>query len=160
MSTYKLLIFLSLFIFSTTTGIDVAFAEPYNAQSRISRVPKKMLKHKKKPRHQKQGKFYGLASYYGHESGNVTAMGKRFDPLQLSAACRRFPLGTQIKVTNQKTHKSVIVTVTDRGPYVKGRVLDLSLGAFKKIASQKQGVIPVSFEPVSKIGRKNQIEVN
>ena len=149
MVTYKFLIFLTLFIFSATTGIDAAFAEPYNAQSKISRVPKKMLKLKKKQRHQKQGKFYGLASYYGRESGNVTAMGKRFNPLQLSAACRRFPLGTQIRVTNQKTHKSVTVTVTDRGPYVRGRVLDLSLGAFKKIASQKQGVIPVSFEPIS-----------
>jgi rare lipoprotein A len=71
----------------------------------------------------------GLASYYGYESGARTAMGTRFKPLGLSAAHRTLPLASMAMVTNLRNHKSVVVLINDRGPHIKGRIIDLSLGA-------------------------------
>ncbi|HBW98858.1 MAG TPA: septal ring lytic transglycosylase RlpA family lipoprotein, partial [Pseudoalteromonas sp.] len=62
-----------------------------------------------------------------------------------TAAHLELPFGTKVKVTNLANNKSVIVRINDRGPYVKGRVIDLSLGMFKKIADPKVGVIDVSI---------------
>lgn len=78
-------------------------------------------------------KAVGIASWYGYESGNTTAMGTRFNPMNLTAAHRTLPLPSRVRVTNLKNHKVVIVTVNDRGPYAKGRILDLSLAAARAI---------------------------
>jgi rare lipoprotein A len=85
----------------------------------------------------------GWASYY--KSGHRTANGERFNPSGLTAAHRSLPFGTKVKVTNLKTGKSVIVRINDRGPFVKGRVIDLSLGAAKLIGLTRSGVAKVSF---------------
>ena len=98
----------------------------------------------------------GIASYYGtpsdgygYVSGRMTtASGQRFIPSGLTTAHRSLPFGTRLKVTNQRNGKSVIVTVNDRGPFVGGRVLDLSSGSFSKIASLGQGVANVCFSRV------------
>jgi rare lipoprotein A len=83
----------------------------------------------------------GMASYYKH--GKRTANGERFDPHGMTAAHRTFPFGTRVLVTNLKTGKSVIVRINDRGPFSKGRVIDLSLGAAKVVGLTQSGVAKV-----------------
>ena len=73
----------------------------------------------------------GMASYYKH--GKRTANGERFNPHGYTAAHRTLPFGTRVLVTNLKNGKSVIVRINDRGPFTKGRVIDLSLGAAKVV---------------------------
>jgi len=91
----------------------------------------------------------GQASYYGNEfHGRKTANGEQFDQGKLTAAHRTLPFGTRLKVTNTQTGKSVQVRVNDRGPFVKGRIIDLSSSAFKAIASINAGVVPVRIQVV------------
>ncbi|HLZ04683.1 MAG TPA: septal ring lytic transglycosylase RlpA family protein [Bradyrhizobium sp.] len=71
--------------------------------------------------------FSGIASMYGNESGRQTASGQRFNENAMTCAHRSLPFGTKLRVTHGS--RSVIVTVNDRGPFVRGRVLDLSTGA-------------------------------
>jgi len=75
--------------------------------------------------------FSGVASYYGSESGNRTASGQRMNPSAMTAAHRTLPFGTQVRVTHGG--RSVVVTINDRGPFVRGRVLDLSTAAARAI---------------------------
>lgn len=84
------------------------------------------------------GSFAGKASYYGSESGSRTASGARFNPMGLTAAHRTLPFGTRLKVTH--AGRSVVVTVNDRGPFIRGRVLDLSKGAAHAIGLTRRGV--------------------
>jgi rare lipoprotein A len=71
----------------------------------------------------------GLASVYSHESGNRTASGQRLNPGDLTAAHRSLPIGTKVKVTNKRNGQSVVVTINDRGPFVRGRVIDVTPAA-------------------------------
>lgn len=84
------------------------------------------------------------ASYYSQPQ--ETASGESFDPVDLTAAHRTLPFNTEIRVTNVKTGKSVVVRINDRGPYVDGRCIDLSRSAFKAIAPLGSGVIDVRYE--------------
>lgn len=88
-------------------------------------------------------KSIGWASYY--KSGKVTANGERFNPHGLTAAHRSLPFGTKVQVTNPRTGRSVVVRINDRGPFIKGRVIDLSLGAAKVIGLHKSGVAKVTY---------------
>jgi rare lipoprotein A len=91
----------------------------------------------------------GRASWYGKwHKGRKTASGVRFDPQQYTAAHRKLPLGTQVRVTNLETDKSVIVTINDRGPYVKNRVIDLSAAAAERLGMVRQGTAKVRIEIV------------
>lgn len=91
----------------------------------------------------------GLASYYGNEfQARKTSSGEVFDQAKKTAAHRTLPFGTRLKVTNTHNSRSVVVRVNDRGPFAKGRVIDLSSSAFKTIASLNAGVIPVRIEVV------------
>lgn len=84
----------------------------------------------------------GDVSHYGYNlHGSQTATGGRFDQWAMTAAHKTLPFGSVVRVTNKENGKSVTVKINDRGPYIKGRVLDLSRGAFLKIAPQKQGVL-------------------
>ena len=88
------------------------------------------------------------ASYYGHMDGyawQTMANGEAMDPNAMITAHRSLPFGTRLRVTNQSNGKSVVVRVTDRGPFVAGRSLDLSYGAFSKIAHPGQGVANVCY---------------
>jgi len=85
-----------------------------------------------------------VASYYGFESGKKTANGERFNPLGMTAAHRTLPFGTMLRVTYQG--RSVVVRITDRGPFIKGRTIDLSLGAARAIGLTARGVAPVTIE--------------
>ena len=79
-----------------------------------------------------------VASHYGAESGNRTANGERFDGTSMTAAHKTLPFGTKLRVTYQG--KSVVVRVNDRGPFIRGRDLDLSAAAARKIGLTKAGV--------------------
>ncbi len=91
--------------------------------------------------------FSGMASYYGNESGRKTASGQRFDQNALTCAHRSLPFGTKLRVTHGG--RSVIVTVNDRGPFVRGRVLDLSTAAARAVGLTGEGVGRVTAEVVS-----------
>ncbi len=86
----------------------------------------------------------GHASWYGSESGNRTAMGTRFIPQGLTAAHKTLPLPSKVRVTNLHNGRHVDVLVNDRGPFKKGRIIDLSHGAAKKIGLH--GVAKVRIE--------------
>jgi peptidoglycan lytic transglycosylase len=89
----------------------------------------------------------GEASSYGQEfQGKTTANGEKFDKGDLTAAHPTLPMGTKAKVTNLKNGKSVDVRINDRGPYVKGRDIDVSQGAAKKLDITKSGIAPVKIE--------------
>jgi rare lipoprotein A len=103
----------------------------------------------------------GEASWYGAaQNGQETASGETFDQNKLTAAHPTLPLGTKAVVTNLETGKSVAVTVTDRGPFVKGRKIDLSRAAAQKIGMTKTGVAKVKIEsrprrkPTKKVARR------
>ena len=91
--------------------------------------------------------FAGKASFYGNESGSKTASGQRFNQNAMTAAHRSLPFGTKLRVTYRG--QSVVVTINDRGPFIKGRVLDLSKGAARAIGLTGAGVGHVTAEVVS-----------
>jgi peptidoglycan lytic transglycosylase len=82
--------------------------------------------------------FSGMASYYGNESGSRTASGQRMNASAMTAAHRSLPFGTKLRVTHGG--RSVVVTINDRGPFIRGRVLDLSTGAARVIGLTGAGV--------------------
>ena len=89
------------------------------------------------------------ASYYGPGfHGRRTASGSIFNQGALTAAHRSWGFGTKVRVTNLRNGRNVVVTITDRGPYVRGRGLDLSVGAAQVIGATSSGVVPVRLEPL------------
>lgn len=92
----------------------------------------------------------GKASYYAKSwTGRRTSNGERLHHDSMTCAHKTLPFGTLLKVTNLLNGKQVVVRVTDRGPYVRGRVVDLSWGAAKAIGMLSQGIAPVSVERVT-----------
>ena len=89
---------------------------------------------------------YGLASYY--DEGTQTASGENFDPQALTAAHPNLPFGTKLRVTNVTTGKSVIVRVNDRGPFVSGRIVDVSHSAAAALGMIEQGTAKVTVDVV------------
>ncbi|MCS6824716.1 MAG: septal ring lytic transglycosylase RlpA family protein [Cytophagaceae bacterium] len=93
----------------------------------------------------------GIASYYGGIlQGHKTSSGEIFDTYAFTAAHKTLPYNTLVKVTNLKNKKSVIVRINDRGPYVKGRIIDLSYAAAKKIGLGSRGIGRVKIEVIGK----------
>ncbi len=95
----------------------------------------------------------GVASWYGYETyhqkgGHMTANGEAFDPKGLNAAHKYLPLPTYVRVTNLENRRSIIVRVNDRGPFVEGRIIDLSAGAAKKLGFYKKGMAKVLVEAI------------
>lgn len=86
----------------------------------------------------------GKASYYWQPQR--VASGGWFNPNALTAAHKTLPFGTKVRVTNRNNGKSVVVTINDRGPYIAGRVIDLSKAAAYRISMQGSGVVPVSLQ--------------
>lgn len=90
---------------------------------------------------------FGLASYYGSDfHGKPTASGEIFDMYDLTAAHNTLPLGTRVRVTNMRNGKEVVVRINDRGPFVEGRIIDLSYGAADELDMIGPGIIPVRIE--------------
>lgn len=96
----------------------------------------------------------GIASWYGYETyrqkgGHMTANGEAFDPNGLNAAHKYLPLPTFVRVTNLENNRRAILRVNDRGPFVKGRIIDLSAGAAKKLGFYNKGTAKVLVETVN-----------
>ncbi len=96
---------------------------------------------------QDAGSFAGKASYYAKNYTGRVASGAQYDPEKFTCAHKTLPFGTKLKVTS-KGGRSVIVTVNDRGPFVAGRVLDLSFAAARELRMMDRGVIAVRAEPL------------
>ena len=90
----------------------------------------------------------GYASWYGSESGNRTANGEQFRPGWITAAHTTLPLPTYVEVTALDTGRRIIVRVNDRGPFARGRVIDLSRGAAEELGMKEQGHAPVRVRRV------------
>ncbi len=91
----------------------------------------------------------GKASFYAMKYlFRKTASGERFNHFSLTAAHKTLPFGTKVKVTNVKNGKSVTVKINDRGPFVKGRVIDLTRSAFKKIGNIESGILDVTIKVI------------
>jgi len=93
----------------------------------------------------------GIASWYGYETyrqkgGHMTANGEAFDPNGLNAAHKYLPLPSFVKVTNLENRRSIILRVNDRGPFVEGRIIDLSAGAARKLGFYDKGTARVRVE--------------
>jgi rare lipoprotein A len=90
---------------------------------------------------------HGMASWYGGKHhGRGTASGERFDKTAMTAAHRWFPFNTRVRVTNQRNGRAVIVRITDRGPFVRGRIIDVSEAAAEQLGMKRAGVAPVKVE--------------
>lgn len=93
----------------------------------------------------------GVASYYGHAfHGRRTASGARYDMYAMTCAHRTAPFGTRLRVTDLENGRSVVVTVTDRGPFRRGRVVDVSLAAARALGMIERGVAQVRVERVDR----------
>src|SRR3546814_11559044 len=94
-------------------------------------------------------------SYYGNElAGNRTANGERFDPGQLTAAHRTLPFGSMVRVTNMSNGDSVVVRINDRGPFSRGRVIDVSHAAAREIGLQRSGTARVKRSEERRVGKE------
>jgi rare lipoprotein A len=84
----------------------------------------------------------GKVTYYAkRHKGRRTASGERYDPTELTMAHRTLPLGTRVRVTNLRNHRSVVVRVNDRGPYARGYIADLSLAAARQLGMLRSGIV-------------------
>jgi len=89
----------------------------------------------------------GIASYYAHKyQGRLTANGERFDMYAITAAYKTLPFDTRVRVFNVNNGRSVVVRINDRGPFIEGRIIDLSYSAFAHIADHEQGLADVVLE--------------
>jgi rare lipoprotein A len=99
----------------------------------------------------------GLATWYGGRfHGRKTASGERFNQHAMTAAHKTLPMGTRVRVTNQRTGRSVVVRINDRGPYAKGRIIDVSRAAAEVLGMVRAGVVPVTVEVLSLPARKKR----
>lgn len=115
-------------------------------------VPGDAIARAVKARVKKARRESGVASYYGPEFYHrLTASGERFDPKQLTAAHRSLPFGTRVRVTNLDNGRRVVVRINDRGPYKKGRVLDLSPAAAKRLGFAGQGLARVRLDVLTRL---------
>ncbi len=127
---------------------EAASEQPESPQSRVSQ---RISPSVKAPIDRTGKKRVGKASFYAHMfAGRKMADGKTMDPQHDNAASRTLPLGTTAKVTNLETGKSAFVTIQDRGPYVGGRIVDLSPSTAREIGlSHRQGITRVEVSPLA-----------
>ncbi|MCG8596777.1 MAG: septal ring lytic transglycosylase RlpA family protein [Kiloniellales bacterium] len=98
----------------------------------------------------------GVASWYGPGfQGRKTASGVRFNMNALTAAHRSLPFGTQVRVTNVDNGRTVVVTINDRGPFTRGRIIDLSKAAASRLGMIKQGLAKVRVEAIGRVTRSS-----
>ncbi|MFV0415921.1 MAG: septal ring lytic transglycosylase RlpA family protein [Chthoniobacterales bacterium] len=94
----------------------------------------------------------GKASYYyGRWIGRLTANGETYRRHDMTAAHKKLPFNTMVRVTNLENGREVIVRINNRGPYIRGRIIDMSLAAAKVLQMEKSGVVPVTVEVLEKI---------
>ena len=121
-------------------------------KKQAAKKPQNKVKHHTKRRRRvatgsRRRSFRGIASFYGaYFAGKKTASGERFNPSRMTAAHRYLPFGTRVRVTNMRNGRSVVVRINDRGPFIRGRVIDLSKGAARVIRMVGRGIAPVRVE--------------
>lgn len=132
-----------------TCGLAAHAATP--AMVMPTKSPQRISPSAKAPIDRSGKKRVGKASFYAHTfAGRKMADGKTMDPQRDNAASRTLPLGTTAKVTNLETGKSAFVTIQDRGPYVGGRIVDLSPSTAREIGlSHRQGITRVEVAPLA-----------
>src|SRR4051812_9250909 len=97
------------------------------------------------------GNQVGIASYYADRyQGKPTASGEAYNKNAMTAAHRSYPFGTRVRVTNLQNDRSVVVRINDRGPFVSGRLIDVSLAAARELEMTRNGVARVQIESVSR----------
>ena len=125
-------------------------------QGRVKRSPYVVKGKRYVPMSMKEARTYrekGIASWDGDETrrqkgGHMTANGEAFDPNGLSAAHKHLPLPIHVRVTNLENRRSIIVRVNDRGPFIEGRIIDLSAGAARRLGYYNRGTVRVLVETV------------
>ncbi|MCC5943902.1 MAG: septal ring lytic transglycosylase RlpA family protein [Bernardetiaceae bacterium] len=124
--------------------------KPHKEQKANTKTEKDTPNKKNKPEEQAPkvvSTQEGQASYYGDKyHGRPTASGEKYNKTQLTAAHPKLAFGTTVRVTNLKNQKTVTVRINDRGPFVRGRIIDLSRAAAEKIDMIRDGVVPVKIE--------------
>lgn len=120
----------------------------YRKKSLSSKNKKpKLIPVTKNPKLSYRRSWHGTASYYGKKfHGKKTANGETYNMYALTAAHKTLPLGTMVKVTNIANKKSIIVRINDRGPYIQGRIIDLSYAAAKKLDYVGNGTAEVKIK--------------
>lgn len=99
------------------------------------------------------------ASYYAHKfHGRLTASGTKFNMYEMTCAHKKYPFGTLLKVRNPNNGKEVVVEVTDRGPFIRGRSIDLSYAAAKSIGMIPYGVMTVEYQVIDKRPSEEEVE--
>lgn len=94
----------------------------------------------------------GKASFYGHKDGHHgrrTASGERYDSNSLTGAHRTLPFGTRVRVTNLRNGRSVVIRINNRGPFIRGRIIDVSYAAARELDFVSRGVAQVRIEPAT-----------
>jgi rare lipoprotein A (peptidoglycan hydrolase) len=139
-------VFVPFIVFVTIQGCSLAPYREHSGESinRVPIIPKKPEAAEKKGSDSVQ---VGLASWYTTNSrGKKTATGEVYDPHRRTAAHRSFPLGSRVRVTRLDNGKSIEVQINDRGPFVAGRVIDLSRAAADALGISEKGIVTVRVE--------------
>ena len=137
---------------AAVASVRAAEDVPAQALSRVGAQPDQQAARHPKPKLDRSGRRrIGKASFYADKfSGRKMADGTRMDPRDDNAASKTLPLGTTAKVTNLETGQSAVVTIRDRGPYVQGRIVDLSPATAEKVGiDHHEGVSKVAVTPIA-----------
>ena len=144
-----ILFFIIIVFISFCTSAPRYSTESNSAHQKPNRKPYKDSKNKnnRKVKHKKV--INGISSFYAEDfHGKLTANGEVYDMYGLTAAHKTLPLNTICRVTNISNNKSLILRINDRGPYIKGRILDCSYGAAKKLDFITEGTTKVKIEVI------------
>ena len=146
----KILIYTGIIISSTFFNCSNSpryYKSDFPGVNKTSKKVSKSGKENKSKGHRKIIK--GISSFYAEDfHGKLTANGEVYDMYGLTAAHKTMPLNTICRVTNLENNKSLILRINDRGPYIKGRILDCSYGAAKKLDFINQGTTKVKIEVI------------
>ncbi len=147
--TLATMVILSAFATDTATPAAAMASDPATVMSNVS--PAEIVTTVSAPRITVLTRIKsGMASWYGSVlQGHRTASGRRFNMFELTAAHRTLPFGSKVRVTDLRNHRSVVVTITDRGVLDPDRVIDLSWGAAAQLHMVKMGVDPVRLELIT-----------
>ena len=134
----KLEIFFTLLLFPMTIAMNTQ--SNYQIEAKETEITKQETT--------KNQQEHGKASYYGSNYGpnRKTASGKPYEKKKLTAAHKTLPFGTIVRVTNKKNGKTVDVEINDRGPFIEGRIIDLSVAAAQELDMMDSGIIQVSID--------------
>ena len=134
-------IILILLLFISACGSSIAYGDYVDTTGWTRKQIESIKNHPKTQ--------IGIASYYGKKfHKKLTANGETFNMYRVSAAHKSYPLGTKVRVTNLENGKSIKLVINDRGPFVRGRIIDLSYKAARKLDFVNQGTVKVRIDVI------------